>query len=94
MITFLVKHEGYFFIIKICITVILQYNCIIQSSISLNLYITPKRVTSLWILSTRHYARATQLLSKKRCSGGEPLATLCLIQLTRDSNFRPPTPET
>ena len=37
---------------------------------------TPKRVTSLRGPSPRHSARATQLLSKKCCSGGEPLATL------------------
>ena len=29
--------------------------------------------------SLRHCARETQLLSKKCCSGGEPLATLCPI---------------
>ena len=40
---------------------------------------TPKRVTSLRGPSPRHCARATQLLSKKCCSGGEPLATLCPI---------------
>ena len=38
--------------------------------------VTPKRVTSLQGPSPRHCARATQLLSKKCCSGGEPLATL------------------
>ena len=40
---------------------------------------TPKRVTSLRGPSPRHCARATQLLSKKCRSGGEPLATLCPI---------------
>ena len=33
--------------------------------------ITPKRVTSLRGLSPRHCALASQLLSKKRCSGGK-----------------------
>ena len=37
---------------------------------------TPKRVTSLRSPFSRHCARATQLLSKKCCSGGEPSATL------------------
>ena len=41
--------------------------------------IMPKRVTSLRGPSPRNYTRATQLLLKKCCSGGEPLATLCLI---------------
>ena len=40
---------------------------------------TPKRVTSLRGPSRRHCAGATQLLSKKCRSGGELLATLCLI---------------
>ena len=40
-------------------------------------WITPKRVTSWRGPSPRHCARATQLLSKKCRSGGEPLATLC-----------------
>ena len=40
---------------------------------------TPKRVTSWRGPSARHCARATQLLSKKCRSGGEPLATLCPI---------------
>ena len=40
---------------------------------------TPKRVTSLRGPSPRHCARAAQLLSKKCHSGGESLATLCLI---------------
>ena len=42
-------------------------------------WITPKRVTSWRGPSPRHCARATQFLSKKCRSGGEPLATLCLI---------------
>ena len=42
-------------------------------------WITPKRVTSWRGPSPHHCARATQLLSKKRRSGGEPLATLCPI---------------
>ena len=37
---------------------------------------------------------STQLLSKNGCSGGEPLATLCLIWPRRDLNLRPTTPET
>ena len=36
---------------------------------------TPKRVTSWRGPSSRHCSRATQLLSKKCRSGGEPLAT-------------------
>ena len=55
---------------------------------------TPKRVTSLWGPSPRHCARATQLLSKKCRSGGEPLATLCPIWPARDLNLGPPAPET
>ena len=55
---------------------------------------TPKRVTSWRGPSPRHCARATQLLSKKCRSGGEPLATLCLIWPARDLNLRPPAPET
>ena len=55
---------------------------------------TPKRVTSLRGPSPRHCARATQLLSKKCCSGGEPLAALCLIWPARDLNLKPPAPET
>ena len=42
-------------------------------------WITPKRETSWRGPSPRHCARATQLLSKKCRSGGEPLATLCPI---------------
>ena len=56
---------------------------------------TPKRVTSLHGPSPRHCARATLILSKKCRSGGEPLATLmCFISSARDSNVRPPAPET
>ena len=40
---------------------------------------TPKRVTSWQGPFPHHCARETQLLSKKCCSGGEPLATLCPI---------------
>ena len=57
-------------------------------------YITPKRATSLRGPFPRHCTRTTQLLSKKYRSGGEPLATLCLIWPTRDLNLRPPGPET
>ena len=60
-------------------------------------WITRKRVTS-WrgnsASSPRHCARATQLLSKKCRSDGEPLATLCPIWPARDLNLRPPAPET
>ena len=55
---------------------------------------TPKRVTSWRGPSPRHCARATQLLSKKCRSGGEPLATLCPILPARDLNLRPHDPET
>ena len=41
--------------------------------------ITWKRITSWRGLSPRHCARATQFLSKKCLSGGELMATLCLI---------------
>ena len=54
---------------------------------------TPKRVTSWRGPSPRHCARATQLLSKKCCSGGGPLATLCPIWPARDLNLWPPAPE-
>ena len=37
---------------------------------------------------------ATQLLSKKCCSGSKPLTTLCLIWPVRDLNLRSPVPET
>ena len=50
--------------------------------------ITPKRVTSLRSPSSRHCARATQLHSKKCCSGGKSLAT------AQDLNLGPPAPET
>ena len=50
----------------------------------------PKRVTSLRGPSPRHCARATQLLSKKCCSSGEPLATLCSIWPAQDLNLGPP----
>ena len=38
--------------------------------------------------------RETQLRSKKCRSGGEPLATLCLIRQVRDLNLWPLAPET
>ena len=56
--------------------------------------ITPKRVTSWLGPSPCHYARATQLLSKKCRNGGEPLATQCLIWLARGLSLRPPALET
>ena len=37
-----------------------------------------KRISSLKGSFPRHCARATQLLSKRFCSGGEALATLCV----------------
>ena len=40
------------------------------------------------------HLEATQLLSKKYRSGGEPFATLCPIWPARDLNIRAPTPET
>ena len=54
---------------------------------------TPLRGTRLRDPSARHCAPATQLLSKKCHSGGEPLATLCLILAAQDINLRPPAPE-
>ena len=47
------------------------------------------RGMSLLGSSPRHYAWATQLLSKKFCSGGEPLQTLCRIKPARELNLRP-----
>ena len=59
------------------------------------LCITPKRVTSWWGSSPRHCApQVTQILSKKCRSGGEPLATLCLITPALDLNLRPHVLET
>ena len=55
---------------------------------------TPKSVTSLRGPSPNHCDQATQLLSKKCCSGGKPLATLCPIWSTQNLNPRPPAPET
>ena len=51
-------------------------------------WITPKRVTSLRGPSPHHCAQATQLLSKKCRSGGEPLATLSNLTGPR---FKPQT---
>ena len=45
-------------------------------------------------ISASFRLRATQLHSKKCCSGGEPLATLCPIWQARDLNLRPPALET
>ena len=56
--------------------------------------ITPKRVTCWQGPLPRHCARATQLLSKKYLSDGEPLAALCPIWPARDLNLRPFAPET
>ena len=41
-----------------------------------------------------HCAQATQLVSKKGCSDGEPLATLCPIWPARNLTLRPRAPET
>ena len=49
--------------------------------------ITPKRVTNLRGPSPRHCAQATQLLSKKYCSGREQLRTLCPIWPAWDLNL-------
>ena len=62
--------------------------------------ITPKRITSWRDPSPRHCARATQLLRKKCCSSGQPLATLSPIwlaeiwtsDLTLQRRIRPPLP--
>ena len=40
------------------------------------------------------FCGATQVLLKKCCSVGEPLATLCPIWPARDLSLRPPTPQT
>ena len=48
---------------------------------------TQKRVTSLRGPSPRHCAGATQLLSKKCLSDGEPLATMCTIWRAQDLNL-------
>ena len=55
-------------------------------------------IWALYSLSFRspspcHCARATQLLLKKCCSSGKPLATLCPIWLARDLNLRSSAPE-
>ena len=55
--------------------------------------ITPKRVTSWQGPSPRHWARATQLLSKYR-RGGQPLTTQRPIWPTWNLNLRPPAIET
>ena len=56
--------------------------------------ITPKRVTSWRGSFPRHCARKTQLHSKKRRGGGEPLATLSPSEPARDLNLRYSDPET
>ena len=67
--------------------------CRVKSNLLLYSLYHRKRVTSLRGPSPRHYARETQLLSKKCGSGGEPLATLSNLT-ARDLNLRPPAPET
>ena len=56
--------------------VILLFKCYIEvfkTKSFIMLALTPKRVSNLRGPSPPHSARATQLLSKKWCSGGEPL---------------------
>ena len=55
---------------------------------------TSIRKTTIRDPSPRHCALATQLLSRKCCSGGEALPTLCQIWPTRDLNLTLPAPET
>ena len=55
---------------------------------------SPKRVTRLRGLYPHHCTWATQLHSKKCCSGGKPLATLCQIWPAQDLNLRPPASAT
>ena len=56
--------------------------------------IMPKRVKSSKGPSSRQCAGATQILSKKCCCGGEPLATLRPIWPAQDFNLRPPASKT
>ena len=56
--------------------------------------ITQKRVTSLRDPCPHHCARATQLISSKCFSCGEPLGTLRPIWLARDLDLRSPAQET
>ena len=53
-------------------------------------YIAALRRNVQRVRGARHCARATQLLSKKCLSGGEPLATQRPIWPARDLNLRPP----
>ena len=57
-------------------------------------FVTAKRVMCWRGPTPCHCARAKKLLWKKCLGGGKPLATLCSIRAVRDSNFRPPAPET
>ena len=45
------------------------------------------------LISAALRPRSIELLSKKCCSGGEPLATLCPIRPARDLNLRSSAPE-
>ena len=55
---------------------------------------TPKCVTSLWGPFPSPCTWATQVFLKKCCSGDEPLATLCLFDLTCPRlSLRPPASE-
>ena len=66
----------------------------IKSNLSLySLYYAEKCNKFCWAPSPHHCARATQLLSKKCRSGGEPSVTLCPIWSARDLNLRPSAPE-
>ena len=56
--------------------------------------ITPKREGVCGAHLSVIVLAATQLLSNKRRSGGEPLAKMCPILLARDLNLRFPAPET
>ena len=74
------------FLQNLCVPIsnqILYYTCCI----------TLKRVTSWLGPSLCHCDQATQLISKKCCSGDELLATLCSIWPTCDLNLRPRDPE-
>ena len=55
--------------------------------------ITLKHVMSLLGPFPHHCAWATQLISKKCCSGGKPFAALCPIWPAWDLNLWPPAPE-
>ena len=67
----------------------------IQSNVSLYLMHLAEACNELaGPISTSLQMQATQLLSKKCRSGGEPLATLCPIRPARYLSLRPPSSET